>query len=348
MRALVTFFAGLLIIISLYQLSFTWFVNKHESAMGARARQYVNRIYPSPQNAYPGDKEAQALYQDTLDGVYNLRLHRLLDSTKDTKITWWGTTYQKSKESELLLGLDLQGGINVTMDIALDGLIKGLANNPHDPKILNAIQSAFQKKLTSDANFIDLFKESFKEQNPAVSLAPFFANSTRNKLKFDASDNAVINYIHDQSSAAMHQTLQVLTKRIDKFGVAQPSINLDEAKGLITVELAGATDPERVNKYLQSTANLQFWELYNVGDLQNSIVNADKSLQNYLNGVKPDSSTITKNDSSKTDTTTSAINQNPLLHKTAIFRQPSQDDKGKTQYPSPIAAALLRDTIYNK
>ncbi|HLY72254.1 MAG TPA: protein translocase subunit SecDF [Puia sp.] len=343
MRALVGFFAGLLIIISLYQLSFTWFVNKHESAMGARAKQYVNRAYPTAQNAYPGDKEAQALYQDTLDGIYNLRLHRLLDSTKDTKITWWGTTYQKSKESELLLGLDLQGGINVTMDIALDGLIKGLANNPRDPKILNAIQLAFQKKLTSDANFIDLFAQAFKEQNPAASLAPFFANSTRNKLKFDASDNAVIAYVHDQANAAMHQTLQVLTKRIDKFGVAQPSINLDEAKGLITVELAGATDPERVNKYLQSTANLQFWEVYNVAELQNSFLGADKALQNYLNGVK-DTATVAKNDSTKADTTTSVINENPLLHKLQ-FEQGYQDPKkSKTIYPGPVAQVLLRDT----
>lgn len=340
MRALVSFFAALLIIISLYQLSFTWFVNKHESAMAAKAKQYVNRMYPAAQRVYPGDKEAQALYQDTLDDVYNLRLKRLLDSTKDTKITWWGTTYQKSKESELLLGLDLQGGINVTMDIALDGLIKGLANNPRDPVILKAIQLAFQKKATNDANFIDLFAQSFKEQNPTTSLAPFFANSTRNKLKFDASDNAVISYIHDQANAAMNQTLQVLTKRIDKFGLVQPSINLDESKGLITVELAGATDPERVNKYLQSTANLQFWEVYNVGELQNSIVSADKALQNYLNGTKD---SVSKNDTTKADTSASAINANPLLRKLQ-FLQPTQDEKGKQQFPAAIAVALIRDT----
>ncbi len=343
MRALVSIFAALLIVISLYQLSFTWFVNKHESAMDTKAKQYVNRLYPAAQKVYPGNKEAQALYQDTLDGVYNARLKRLLDSTKETKITWWGTTYQKSKESELLLGLDLQGGINVTMDIALDGLIKGLANNQHDPVILKAIQTATQKKLSSDANFIDLFAQSFKEGNPNTTLAPFFANASRNKLKFDASDNAVISYIHDQANAAMNQTLLVLTKRIDKFGVVQPSINLDEAKGLITVELAGATDPDRVNKYLQSTANLQFWELYNIHDLQNSVINADKTLQNYLNGVK-DTALTAKHDSTASDTTTSALNQNPLLRKLQ-FLQPTQDQKtGAQQFPAPIAQALLRDT----
>src|SRR5882724_1583249 len=112
MRALVSIFAALLIVISLYQLSFTWFVNKHEAAMQTKAKSYVNRLYPATaERKYPGNKEAQALYQDTLDEVYKQRLKRLLDSTKENKITWWGTSYQKSKESELLLGLDLQRGI---------------------------------------------------------------------------------------------------------------------------------------------------------------------------------------------------------------------------------------------
>src|SRR5688572_33297587 len=124
MRALVSIFAALLILISLYQLSFTWFVNRHESAMEAKAHQQVKRLYPASTQKYPGNKEAQAAYQDTVNDAFAERYQRLLDSTKDTKITWWGQSYQKAKESELLLGLDLQGGINVTLDIALDGLIK--------------------------------------------------------------------------------------------------------------------------------------------------------------------------------------------------------------------------------
>src|ERR1700709_2466737 len=140
MRALVSIFAALLIVISLYQLSFTWFVNKHESEMEAKAKSQVSRLYPqSATSKYPGDKEAQAAYQDTVDQVLNTRKKKLLDSTKDTKITWWGTSYQKAKESELLLGLDLQGGISVTLDVALDGLIKGLANNSRDAQLLKAL-----------------------------------------------------------------------------------------------------------------------------------------------------------------------------------------------------------------
>jgi SecD/SecF fusion protein len=341
MRALVSIFAGLLIVISLYQLSFTWFVNKHESAMMQKAERFVKNGYPSAETKYPGDKETRLLYKDSLNVLVRDRLQKLLDSTKDTKITWWGTTYQKSKESELLLGLDLQGGINVTLDIELEGLIKGLANNPRDASLVRAIQRADQKKLTNGgANYIDLFSQAFKEVNPAVKLAPLFANSNRNKLKFESSDGEVVNYLHDQASAGMKQTYQVLTKRIDKFGVSQPNIQLDENKGIISVELAGATDPDRVRKYLQSSANLQFWEVYNISELSNGVQNADKILQKYLNGVK-DSALLAKQDSTA-DSTSSVINKNPL--RIVRFIQPTQDAKGQVRYASALASPLIKDT----
>lgn len=351
MRALVSIFAALLIIISVYQLSFTWFVNKHESAMEAKAKNYVTRLYPqSPTQRYPGDKEAQALYQDSLDELYNTRRSRLLDSTKETKITPWGTTYQKAKESELLLGLDLQGGMSVTMNVALDGLVKNLANNQHDPMLLQAIARA--NASNTGGNFIDRFATAYKEVNPTGHLAPMFSNVNRNKIGYDASDATVIAYLHDQASAAMHQTFQVLNNRINQFGVAQPNINLDEARGIITVELAGARDPERIRKYLQSSANLQFWEVYNVGDLQTSLINADKALQNFLNGAKPadtakkDSSAIAKNDSTKAkkDTAASTANANPLF-RVMVPAEGQQDPKtGQPTYPSFIARSMLRDT----
>jgi len=339
MRALVSIFASLLIVISLYQLSFTWFVNKHESAMTQKAERFVKNNNPSPETKYPGNKDAQVLYKDSLSLLVRERTQRLLDSTKDTKITWWGTTYQKSKESELLLGLDLQGGINVTLDIELEGLIKGLANNPRDANLVKAIQLADQKKLTNGgANYIDLFAQAFKEVNPGTKLAPLFANSNRNKLKFESSDGEVISYLHDQASAGMKQTYQVLTKRIDKFGVSQPNIQLDENKGIISVELAGATDPDRVRKYLQSSANLQFWEVYNISELATPLQNAEKILQKYLNGVK-DSSSLAKQDSTEDSI---SLNRNPL--RIMRFIQPTQDAQGQVHYPSAVATPLLKDS----
>jgi SecD/SecF fusion protein len=369
MRALVSIFAVLLILISLYQLSFTWFVNKHEASMEDQARNWVSRNYTPAERKYPGNKELQALYQDTLNDYYNERLRRLLDSTRDKKITWWGHSYQKSKESELLLGLDLQGGINVTLDIALDGLIKGLANNPKDPQLLKAIAEAQRRKVNSDADFITLFSQSFNDVNQGTRLAPLFANSTKNKLKMDASDNAVTTWLREQARAAMQQTYQVLTKRIDKFGVAQPNVNLDENKGIINVELAGAKDPERVRRYLQSTANLQFWELYDVNELAQSIQAADKALENYqasLRGVdttKPaqapginiqsvggDTNTVaaagpdtTRKPDTAANTATANANSNPLF-RVIQFAQPQQDDQGKQTFSPYIGAAAIKDT----
>ncbi len=367
MRSLVSIFVGLFIIYSLYLLSFTWFVNKHEKAMEAKATKFVSVNYPTAEQKYPGNKDLQTLYQDTLDQLFKARRQRLLDSTKDKSITWWGTSYQKSKESELLLGLDLQGGINVTMDIELTGLIKGLANDPNAPEIKKAIEEANRRKTSSDVDYITLFGQSFKAVNPGVNLAPYFANSTRNKVKINASDNAVINYIREEANAAMKQTYNVLTKRIDKFGVAQPNINLDENKGIITVELAGADDPERVRKYLQSTANLQFFAVYNISELDKSIEAADKALGVVLNGSKPKVDTVKKdttaiaattadtakktlaelakgNAAKKAGTDTSSRIQRPLI-SIIQFIPPSDNNKdGKPEYSPMLGYVALSDT----
>jgi SecD/SecF fusion protein len=346
MRPLVSLFTGLLILISLYQLSFTWFVNRHEKEMEAKATQLVKQNYLAAAQKYPNDKDAQALYQDTLDQLKSKYLDSLLEATRDKKITWWGHTYQKAKESELLLGLDLQGGINVTLDIALDGLIRGLSNNPKDPQLVKALEEAQRRKLNSDQNFIDLFAAAFRDVNPGAKLAPHFANTNRNNLGITASDAAVIRWIHEQGAAAMSQTFQVLRKRIDKFGVAQPNISLDESKGIITVELAGARDPERVRRYLQSTANLQFWEVYTLEELAQSYQNADRALDEYLKSQN-------KQDSARTDSSAAASDSlaagNPLF---AVLQpeQPVQDPQtGRIVYPSFLGWARLSDTpLVNK
>ena len=367
MRALVTIFTVLLIGISLYQLSFTWFVNKYEKEIETKAVQYIKRTYPSAEQKYPGNKESQAIYQDSLNIFKANYRDSLLSASKDKSITWWGQSYQKAKESELLLGLDLQGGINVTMDIALDGLIKGLANNPKDPQLLKAIAEAQRLKLTSDQNFIDLFGTAFNTVNPGVKLAPQFANSNRNKLSINAGDGQVIDYIKGEARGAMSQTFQVLRRRIDKFGVAQPNINLDQNKGIITVELAGATDPERVRNYLQSTANLQFWEVYTyeTPSTVSGVENADKALDAYLNGnktvsidsltqvkidslrAKKDSLSIAKADSIKRaiDSSVTANRKAPLIRlMNPSIVQPYRDENGATRYPAIVGRVLLKDT----
>ncbi len=372
MRALVTIFVGLLIIYSLYLLSFTWFVNGHKNEVEKKAMQFVKTNYPSASQKHPANKDSQAVYQDNLDQVFKTKYHRLLDSSKDKSITPWGTTYQIAQENELLLGLDLQGGINVTLNIELAGLIKGLANNPGDPSLKKALDEANRRKLASDADFITLFTRAFRDVNPGMNLAPLFANSTRNKLKIDASDNQVVSYLRDQSLAGMKQTYTVIRNRIDQFGVAQPNINLDENKGIITVELAGASDPERVRKFLQSTANLQFFEVYNISELDKSLEAADKALAIALGGAKPIDSTKLRDslkavankglDTAKAqpslseilkgkqktqgDTKTPApvVNEHPLT-SVVQFIGPRDDNKdGKPEYSPMLGVVRVQDT----
>ena len=138
LKGLIRFFTILLIVYSLYQLSFTWFVKNHESKMEAKAKAYVKKNFPSALEKYPNNKDSQAIYQEKLEQVYQDRLRRLLDSTRDETVTYGingAVSYQKAKEEELNLGLDLQGGMNVTLEVEMTGLLRSLANNSKDPKI---------------------------------------------------------------------------------------------------------------------------------------------------------------------------------------------------------------------
>ena len=347
LKGLVRFFAIALILICLYQLSFTWFVRGHEKAMDEKAQAWMKR-FPTPEQQYPGDKEKQAIYADSLAEVKKERVLRLLDSTKDTKLAFGLVTYRSAKESELMLGLDLQGGMSVTMEVGLDGLIKSLANYPKDANFNKALENAVARKANSGANLITLFEEEFKKVNPTGTLAPFFAARSNGKVKFDASDNAVNEYLTAQATAAFNNTYRILRTRIDRFGVASPSINPDPAKGIINIELAGVNDKERVRSYLQSTANLQFFEVYTFEsrDLQNGIVAADKAVQDMLEGAPVANDTAAVKDTASKKATAKlkdSANANPIA-RLVQFTQPYNDGAGKTVFPAAIGYIQSKDT----
>ena len=347
LKGLVRFFAIALILICLYQLSFTWFVRSHEKAMDEKAQAWMKR-FPTPEQQYPGDKEKQAIYADSLAEVKKERVLRLLDSTKETKLAFGLVTYRSAKESELMLGLDLQGGMSVTMEVGLDGLIKSLANYSKDANFNKALDNAVARKANSGANLITLFEEEFKKINPTGKLAPFFAARSNGKVKFDATDNAVNEYLTAQATAAFNNTYRILRTRIDRFGVASPSINPDPAKGIINIELAGVNDKERVRSYLQSTANLQFFEVYTFEstDLQNGIVAADKAVQDMLEGAPVVADTAAAKDTAAKKATAKlkdSANANPIA-RLVQFTQPYSDGAGKPVFPAAIGYIQSKDT----
>ncbi|MES1216353.1 MAG: protein translocase subunit SecDF [Bacteroidota bacterium] len=378
LKGLVRFFTILLILYSLYELSYTWVVRSHEKKMESRAKSFVNINFPEkPEQKYPGNKDLQALYQDTLNTIYNTRLRRLLDSTKDVTLTYsFGgkVSYQKAKEEELNLGLDLQGGINVTLEVELVGLLKSMANNSKDPSFVKALDNANTRKANSNADFVTLFAEEYKKVNPTGRLASLFAAANPDKIKIGDSDDKVLSAIRSEAKDAFNRTFRVLRTRIEGFGVAQPNINPDPDRAIITVELPGIQDKDRVRKNLQSSANLQFWEVYNFGELNNSLLKADEAFNVVMGGKKKsDSATAAAVDTAgqaaaKTDTTKKAVDQltkiptgtdtgktakknqinqpdvKESLTKYIQFIPPSQDAKGNVSYSPAIGSVSTSDT----
>ncbi|MCW3115589.1 MAG: protein-export rane protein [Segetibacter sp.] len=372
LKGLVKIFAIALILICLYQLSFTWFVHNHENNMEEKAAKWLKANFQTPEQKYAGNKELQALYADTLNNLKRTRLQRLLDSTKSEKIVFGVGTYQYAKDQELTYGLDLQGGMNVTMEVGLDGLIKSLSGYNRDANFNKALEAANARKANSGADYISLFAEEYKRLNPGGNLASIFAGTSNKRITYQSSDNAVVDYIRGEAKGAVKNTFNILRTRIDKFGVTSSNINLDENKGIITVELPGVADPERVRKYLQATANLQFFEVYNIGDIYPSYQSAEKALAAVLNGTssadtasaKTDTGSVAKtpivdttktatlssldtNKTAKTPTAATAKNEAPISSIMQLI-QPQQGKDGQTQFPAAIGYIQSKDTsVFN-
>ncbi len=279
LKGLVWFFAIALILISIWELSYTVVVRNYEASVKTVAERFVKSQHPE---ATGEDKNA----------LVKVRMRHILDSTKEKSIyPVVGTSYQKCKENELNLGLDLQGGMSVTMEVSLEGLLKSISNNPKNPTLVKALQTATAQKVAKNEDYITLFSSAFAQQNPGTPLASLFAGAGK-QIKVTDNDDKVISQIRIISKGAINETYKILLKRIDKFGVAQPNINLDENKGIIQVELAGVTDKERVRKYLQASANLQFWSVYNLDEIGKGYENAATSLGAFLSGTNDSSKVI--------------------------------------------------------
>lgn len=364
LRGLVAVFTILLILYSVWLLSFTWFVNKHENKMEARVKSYMAANFPEARKfSNPDD------YPDSLRLLYKSRLNKLLDSTKDEKITWFGNTYDEARGRELNLGLDLQGGMSVTMEVELTGLLRSMSNNSRDPQFLKALEEANKEKANSDADFISLFYNQFKSIAGTGKLAAIFSSGNPDEIPRNASDDKVLEVIRKEAGQAVNRTYQRMQSRIDQFGVAQPYLSLDESKGIITVELPGVDDKERVRKYLQSVANLQFWEVYNAAELQDEFIAAEKAFNNLMSTgdtatVKPapvDTSGKKVTDTSdKSKSVDVLLGGNPQSSDTAQvvagdkrksllefiqFSQPYVDPQTNQQrWPAPIGYVKIRDT----
>ena len=190
--------------------------------------------------------------QKYLDSIWNKPVYNLITDF----------TYKEIKESELNLGLDLQGGMHVTLEVSPVDILKGLSSNSQDPDFLTAIEKAKNNIKGTQLNFISEFYDEFRSIAPQKKLSTIFATvSNRGRIGFDTSDNDIIDIINQEVESAIDRSFNILRTRIDRFGTSQPNIQRLQGSGRIQIELPGVDNPERVRKLLQGVAKLEFWEV---------------------------------------------------------------------------------------
>ncbi|HAW59673.1 MAG TPA: protein translocase subunit SecDF [Bacteroidales bacterium] len=276
-KGVVKFFAILFVLVCLFQLSFT-FVSRYVESKGEKyatspkARTIAKQIAKD-------DKFRELLVYDS---VVKARENFFFDSIADQVVYNIGLrkyTYKEVKERELNLGLDLKGGMNVTMEVSVPDILKALSNYSTDTTFNEALRLAREKQKNSNADFLDLFYESFRELDPNGSLAAIFATmELKDKVKFNSTNEEVMQVLKQETAGAVDRTFNILRTRIDRFGVAQPNIQKLQTTGRILIELPGIKDPDRVRKLLQGSARLEFWPTYNFDEVYQFFDEADKRL----------------------------------------------------------------------
>lgn len=245
-QGFVVFLTIIITMLCVYYLSFT----------------FVSNSVQKKAIAYASDESGNvdfAKKQSFLDSAWNEPVYNLLGIEY---------SYKDIKETELGLGLDLQGGMHVTLEISPVDIIKGLSGNNDDADFLAALDRAAELQRNSQEDYVNLFQQAFSEISPDGKLAPIFANaSNRDKdISYQSSDDDVIKLIKEEVRQAVDRSFNILRTRVDRFGTSQPNIQQLPGTGRIQIELPGVENRERVRKLLQGVAKLEFWEVMNLYD----------------------------------------------------------------------------------
>ncbi|RZL16462.1 MAG: protein translocase subunit SecDF, partial [Pedobacter sp.] len=253
-KGFIKFMAVLLGLVCLYALSFN-FVN---SGVERKAKEFAK-----------GDTLKEKEY---LDSMANVKVYPL-----------FGFTYQFTKGKEINLGLDLKGGMNVTMEISLAELVKSLAGNPDDPEFNTALLNADKRLNEGGKDFVAIFIDEFEKIKPNVKLADYFSSQDNaSQLKANASNSEVKAFLSKEANSAIDRSFTILRSRIDGFGVVSPNMQKQEGSNRILIELPGVVEKERVRKLLSGTAELQFWQVFQVADVYPLLENIDKTLASTI------------------------------------------------------------------
>lgn len=256
----IKFLAIVLGLICLYQLSFTF---------------VVGRVEKDAKEFAAGDEAKEQAYLDSI--AYKEVMNILVASY----------TYQECKMQELNLGLDLKGGMNVTLEIAVEDILSSLSGQSQNAVFNAALQNAKAQQADAQEDFITLFAAAFAEENAKAGgntrlASPYIFGTKALSEKYsvpEPTDEEVISVIREEANAAIGRAFTVLRARIDKFGVAQPNIQLIKGTGRIVIELPGVKNPDRIRRLLQQTAQLEFWETYEAGEIGQFVIQANEQLK---------------------------------------------------------------------
>ena len=235
--------------------------------------------------------------QKYLDSIWNKPVYNLVSDF----------TFKDIKESELNLGLDLQGGMHVTLEVSPVDILVGLSSNSQDPDFLLAISQAKENIKGTQLDFVSEFYTEYNKLAPEKNLSQIFATvSNRGRIGFDSSDSEILDIINEEVERAIDRSFNILRTRIDRFGTSQPNIQRLQGTGRIQIELPGVDNPERVRKLLQGVAKLEFWEVSELNETEVSqtiqIIDQFAVSQNILNNsIQNDVDTEVENTSQSDD-----------------------------------------------
>jgi SecD/SecF fusion protein len=292
-KGLIRFFAIAFALVCLYQLSFTYFARKVERD----AREYAQqeRFVQQSRDLAGGDDLLQAAM---LDSIRRVEERFYLDSMMNVPVYKLGIrnyTFREVKERELNLGLDLRGGMNVTLEISVPEIVRALAGYTTDQTFQAAMDRAIEMQRTSRDEFVSLFGRAFEEVDPGASLAYFFSTpEMRDRITVTTPNDEVLRVLRQEVNDAVDRSFQILRTRIDRFGVAQPNIQKLSTSGRILVELPGIKEPDRVRRLLQGTARLEFWETYEFSEIYNYFWEANDRLRDMRAGDQQPAGDVTE------------------------------------------------------
>lgn len=286
-KGLIRVFAILFGLVSIYQLSFTYITNKVEN----EAQTFAETKITASEENYISKREAT--------------VKKYLDSVASVPVIM-GVTYSDAKEKELNRGLDLKGGINVILQISAKDILLNLSNNSKDPAFNKALDEAHTIQKTSSLNYLDAFMQAYEAipgDNKLASPNVFFNKNTEGEINPNMTNAQVKAVISKKLDESVEAALEVIRKRIDKFSVTQPNIQRLGTSARILVELPGAKEIDRVKGLLENTAQLEFWHVYRIDEMESFLMNANSYLKTLQTAETSTQNTDTQEEETGTENT---------------------------------------------